>query len=56
MANEKMTCRECGLCNVDESICSLTKRPVTLDSLRNCKKGIRKTVMERTDREVIKNA
>ena len=46
MSKEKMSCRECGLCNVEESKCSLTQRPVTLDSLRVCKKGIRKTILD----------
>lgn len=46
MYKEKFSCRECALCNVKEEQCSLTSRPVTLDSLRNCKKGIRKTIVE----------
>ena len=46
MSAEKIRCRECGLCNIDEEECSLTKRKVTLDSLRNCKKGIRRDLIE----------
>ena len=46
MAAEKIKCRECNLCNVEEKVCRLTGRKVTLDSLRNCKKGIKKTLVE----------
>lgn len=39
-----ITCRECRLCDEKESKCSITGRKVTLDSIRNCKKGLKKTV------------
>lgn len=45
MGVEKITCRECGLCDVCKEECTLTGRKVTLDSLRNCKKSIKKTIM-----------
>lgn len=47
MSAEKMSCRECGLCNVEKEECSLTGRKVTLDSLRNCKKGIKRELLEK---------
>lgn len=46
MSAEKMSCRECSLCNMKNEECSLTGRKVTLDSLRNCKKGIRIRTLE----------
>ena len=49
MAAEKISCRDCGLCNVDKEECSLTGRKVTLDSLRNCKKGIRKELLNQQE-------
>lgn len=48
MAAEKIKCRECGLCNLTEEVCKLTNRKITLDSLRNCKKGIKKTLIQQT--------
>lgn len=48
MSVQKIKCRECDLCNVEEEKCNLTNRPVTLDSLRNCKKGIRKSLVEQS--------
>ena len=50
MAAEKMKCRECDLCNEENETCELTGRKITLDSLRNCKKGIKKTVLENAER------
>lgn len=47
MSAEKISCRECGLCKVEEEECSLTGRKITLDSLRNCKKGFRKELIEK---------
>lgn len=46
MSTEKIACRDCGLCDIDNGLCSLTKRPVTLDSVRKCKKSIKKTIRE----------
>jgi hypothetical protein len=46
MSAEKMSCRDCGLCNVEEEECTLTGRKITLDSLRNCKKGFRKELLK----------
>ena len=48
MAVEKMKCRECNLCNIEEEECRLTGRKVTLDSLRNCKKGFKKVLVEQS--------
>lgn len=48
MSAEKIKCRECALCDEDNEKCNLTGRPVTLDSLRNCKKGIKKTLKEQS--------
>lgn len=50
MANEKIMCRECDLCSIEDETCKLTGRKITLDSLRNCKKGIRKSVIENAER------
>ena len=50
MAVEKMKCIECDLCSIEEEKCKLTGRKITLDSLRNCKKGIKKTVLENAER------
>lgn len=44
MAAEKMTCRECALCNEEKEECSLTGRKITLDSMRTCKKGYKKSL------------
>lgn len=50
MSQEKMTCRECSLCNESEEKCGLTGRKITLDSLRNCKKGVRKSTIVNAER------
>jgi hypothetical protein len=50
MSAEKMKCRECDLCSIEDETCKLTGRKITLDSLRNCKKGIKKTVLENAER------
>lgn len=47
MAMEKITCRECGMCDVESETCTLTSRKVTLDSLRACKRSIKKSVRDR---------
>lgn len=44
-----MCCRECKLCDTQNEKCSLTGRPIKLDSLRNCKKGIRKVLVEASE-------
>lgn len=51
MAAEQMKCCECGLCNIEDETCKLTGRKITLDSLRKCKKGIKKTVLENAARQ-----
>ena len=51
MSVEKMKCRECNLCNVEEETCKLSGRKVTLDSLRNCKKGVKKTLVQQIQQE-----
>lgn len=50
MAAEKLSCRECELCDVEKEECRLTRRKVTLDSLRNCKKGLRKIIVEKANK------
>lgn len=50
MAESKLKCRECNLCNVKEEKCSLTGRKITLDSLRKCKKGIKTTTIEEAEK------
>lgn len=51
MSAEKIICRECNLCNVEQETCGLTGRKITLDSLRQCKKGIKRILMEKTNQQ-----
>jgi hypothetical protein len=46
MSGDKIRCRECGLCDVEKEECTQTGRKVTLDSLRKCKRGFRKELIE----------
>ena len=50
MSAKKMMCRECDLCSIENETCKLTGRKITLDSIRNCKKGIKKTVLQNAER------
>lgn len=47
MAVGKIKCRECRLCDIKQEKCELTNRTINLDSERNCKRGVKKSLVEK---------